>query len=72
MVMAYGRHVHQWGKEESIPCRPGDEQFSALLGITNASFVEFLIRQHGLDLGIKGMTLISIRRGGLDVYWEFE
>ncbi|MEV4318147.1 hypothetical protein [Actinocrispum sp. NPDC049592] len=73
IVMIYGRELLSWkDKEFTYPAaeRP-DDAFLALLGISNGAFVQHLIEQNGNRLGITRLASISVRRGGLDVYWTF-
>lgn len=48
-----------------------NEPLLALVGISNASFVQYLIEQFGNRLGIARLESIAVRRFGLDVYWYF-
>ncbi len=72
-VMIYGRELRSWkDREFTYPAaeNPSDE-FLALIGITNGAFVQHLLEQNGNRLGITRLESISVRRGGLDVYWTF-
>jgi hypothetical protein len=73
LVMVYGGAKHWTGGEVSysVETSSADEGFLALLGITNASFVEHLITQFGNRLGITRLASIVVRNNGLDVYWMF-
>lgn len=73
-VMIYGREFLGWkNKDVAFDAveHQGDEGFLAMLGISNASFVEHLIKQFGNDLGIKRLKSISVE-GGWNVRWTFE
>jgi hypothetical protein len=75
LVMVYGGAKHNWTNGADVTydaaTSGADEGFLALLGITNASFVEHLIIQFGNRLGITRLSSIVIREQGLDVHWTF-
>lgn len=73
-VMIYGCEKQGWRQGanlEAVESKLSDS-FYALLGISNASFVEHLLRDFGNRLGISRLRSIAIRRDGLDAYWLFE
>lgn len=73
VMMAYGRADRGWATQDTtyvVTAQP-TEPIYALLGTTNASFVQFLIEQSGARLGISRLESITVDRMGLDVRWTF-
>lgn len=73
IMMVYGRAKRGWATQDTVylvTAQP-TEPIYALLGTTNASFVQFLIEQFGTRLGISGLEPITVGRMGLDVRWTF-
>lgn len=72
-VRVYGGTIHPWGGEGvTYPVSEGPvEPLLALLGISNASFVQHLIEQFGHRLGISRLVSVTVERMGLDVRWNF-
>lgn len=73
LVMAYGRAKLGWKeKDVTLDASAPEKTLYALLGITNATFVQWLIVEFGNRLGISRLSSIGVRRGGYDVYWYFQ
>jgi hypothetical protein len=73
LIMAYGRATRGWQTQDMIYMVNGKptEPMLALVGISSASFVQFLIEQFGHRLGISRLVSITVSRMGLDVSWNF-
>jgi hypothetical protein len=73
LTMVYGRHTRAWATQDMIYMvnDKSTEPLLALLGTSNANFVQFLIEQFGHRLGISRLESVTVCRMGLDIHWNF-
>jgi hypothetical protein len=72
-VMIYGRTKRNWMSDVTYTVSDAEpeDSFLALLGVSNAGFVQKLIEQFGTRLGISRLASISVCMNGLNVHWNF-